>query len=222
VHTKITVLGSALLWISGTVMLLVFEWGNPRTLGPVGIPGKLLLGFTQGGVWPRTAGFNSVDMAGLHESSLLVTDVLMFIGGGSGGTAGGIKVTTFFLLLFAIVAEVRGDDTIDAFNRRIPSVTIRLALTVALLGVALVVAGTLALLTLTGLDLDRVLFESVSAFGTVGLSTGITPMLPPAGHYVLIALMFLGRIGPVTAAAALAVRSRRKLYRFPEERPIVG
>jgi Trk-type K+ transport system membrane component len=222
VHTKITLLGSLLLWVGGTVMLLVFEWGNPRTLGRVDIPGKLLLGFAQGGVWPRTAGFNSVDMAGLHESSLLVTDVLMFIGGGSGSTAGGIKVTTFFLLFFAIVAEVRGDETIDAFHRRIPPTTIRLALTVALLGVAAVVTGTLALLTISHHDLDPVLFEVVSAFGTVGLSTGITPTLPTAGHYVLIALMFVGRIGPVTAAAALALRGRRKLYRFPVERPIVG
>jgi len=151
-----------------------------------------------------------------------VTDVLMFIGGGSGGTAGGIKVTTFFLLFFAIVAEVRGDETIDAFHRRIPPTTIRLALTVALLGVAAVVTGTLALLTISHHDLDPVLFEVVSAFGTVGLSTGITPTLPTAGHYVLIALMFVGRIGPVTAAAALALRGRRKLYRFPVERPIVG
>jgi trk system potassium uptake protein len=222
VHTKITLLGSLLLWVGGTVMLLVFEWGNPRTLGRADIPGKLLLGFAQGGVWPRTAGFNSVDMASLHESSLLVTDVLMFIGGGSGSTAGGIKVTTFFLLFFAIVAEVRGDETIDAFHRRIPPTTIRLALTVALLGVAAVVTGTLALLTISHHDLDPVLFEVVSAFGTVGLSTGITPTLPTAGHYVLIALMFVGRIGPVTAAAALALRGRRKLYRFPVERPIVG
>jgi trk system potassium uptake protein len=91
-----------------------------------------------------------------------------------------------------------------------------------LLGVAAVVGGTLALLTISRLDLDVVLFEAISAFATVGLSTGITPTLPPAAHYVLIALMFIGRIGPVTAATALALRSHHKLYRHPEERPIVG
>lgn len=99
---------------------------------------------------------------------------------------------------------------------------LRQALSVALLGVALVVVGTLALLALSGLDLDSVLFEAVSAFGTVGLSTGITASLPPAAQYILVVLMFAGRLGPVTLASALALRERRRLFRYPEERLIVG
>jgi Trk-type K+ transport system membrane component len=221
-HTKTTLLGTALLLVGGTGLVTAFEWRNPGTLGTLGLAEKLLAGFFQGGVQPRTAGFNSLDYAQMHETSLLVTDALMFIGGGSAGTAGGIKVTTFMLLLFAIVAEVRGDPTVDAFGRQVPGVVLRQALSVALLGVALVAAATLALLAVSGLDLDRVLFEAVSAFATVGLSTGITAQLPAAGQYVLIGLMFVGRIGPITFASALALRQSRKLFRRPEERAIVG
>ena len=221
-HTKITLLTSVLLLLGGTVALTAFEWRNPATLGPLDVPGKLLVGFFHGGPQPRSSGFNSVDVAGMNETSWLLTDVLMFIGGGSAGTAGGIRVTTFMLLFFAILAEVRGDPEVDAFGRKVPGAVLRQALSVALLGVALVVAGTLTLLALTDLDLDQVLFETVSAFGTNGLSTGITAALPPAGQYVLVVLMFTGRLGPVTLASALALRDRRKLFRLPEERPIVG
>lgn len=222
VHTKITLLGYALLLVAGTLAFAAFEWRNPRTIGPLDVPGKLLVALFSGGVQPRTAGFNSVDYAGVDETSLLVTDILMFIGGGAGGTAGGIKVTTFLVLLFAILAEVRSDPAVDAFGRQIPAAVLRQALAVALLAVALVVGATLALLAITDLDQDLVLFEAVSAFATVGLSTGITASLPAAAQYVLIVLMFAGRLGPVTVATALAVREHRKLYRLPEERPIVG
>lgn len=222
VHTRITLLTTVLLLVGGTVAVTAFEWRNAGTLGPLDVPGKLLVGFFQGGVQPRTAGFNSIDYAQANETSLLVTDILMFIGGGSGGTAGGIKVTTFMLLFFAIVAEVRGDPAVSTFGREVPSAVVRQALSVALLGVALVVTGTLTLLTLTDLDLDRVLFEVVSAFATTGLSTGITAALPAAAQYVLIVLMFAGRLGPVTLASALALRERQRLFRLPEERPIVG
>jgi potassium uptake TrkH family protein len=221
-HTKTTLLTTGLLLVAGSVAVSAFEWRNAGTLGPLSVGEKLLVGFFQGGVQPRTAGFNSIDYAHAHETSLLVTDALMFIGGGSAGTAGGIKVTTFMLLLFAIIAEVRGDPTVDAFGRQVPAAVLRQALSVALLGVALVGTATLGLLGVSDFDLDRLLFEAISAFATVGLSTGITAALPPAGQYILIALMFIGRIGPITLASALALKERRKLYRLPEERAIVG
>ena len=221
-HTKTTLLTYALLLAGGTTLITAFEWTNPSTLGPLSTPGKLLAGFFQGGVQPRTAGFNSLDYAQMEPASLLVTDVLMFIGGGSASTAGGIKVTTFMILFFAIVAEARGEPHVDAFGREVSSAVLRQALTVALLGVALVVTGTLVLLAVSGLPLDAVLFEVISAFATVGLSTGITADLPAAGQYVLVVLMFLGRTGPVTLATALVLRERRRLYRRPEERVLVG
>lgn len=221
VHTKITLLATIALLVGGTIVLMALEWTNAGTLGPLSAPAKVLAGFFQS-VMPRTAGFNSLDYGKMGEESLLVTDVLMFIGGGSASTAGGIKVTTFTILLFAILAEARGDEAVEAFGRRVPRAALRQALSVALLGVATVMAGTLAMLEMTTLGLDRVLFEVVSAFATVGLSTGITPTLPPAAQYLLVALMFTGRVGTVTLASALALRQRRKLYQLPEERPIIG
>ncbi len=153
-HTKTTLLTYTLLLVGGASVISAFEWTNPGTLGPLGVPAKLLAGFFQGGVQPRTAGFNSLDIAEMEPASLLVTDVLMFIGGGSAGTAGGIKVTTFMVLFFAIVAEARGEPHVDAFGREMGSPVLRQALTVALLGVALVVSGTLILLVVSGLPLD--------------------------------------------------------------------
>lgn len=221
-HTKITVSAYAMLLAVGTVAFLGFEWQNPKTLGGYGWADKLLVGFFMGGTQARSAGFNTIDVGSMNETSWLVTDCLMFIGGGSAGMGGGIKVTTFMLLFFAIVAEVRGDPAVSAFGREISGAVIRQALSVALLGVALVVSGTLAVLALSGLDLDRVLFEVISAFATTGLSTGITGTLPAPAQYVLVGLMFAGRLGPITVASALALRESRKLFRLPEERPIVG
>lgn len=221
VHTKITVAATGLLLTGGFVAILWSEWTNPGTLGFLGTADKMLASAFHS-VSARTAGFNSLDVGAFTPETIVVNDMLMFIGGGSAGTAGGIKVTTFFLLAFVIWAEVRGDPDTTAFGRRIPAAAQRQALTVALLGVAFVALGTLALLTLTDFELSDVLFEVISAFGTVGLSTGITFDLPPAAQGVIIVLMFVGRVGSITVATALALRSRKRLYRFPEERPIVG
>jgi trk system potassium uptake protein len=220
-HVRITVITYSVLLVVGVAAFLVAEWRNPATLGPLAIGEKAVVGLFHGAM-PRTAGFNSVDVAELYPSTLLVTDMLMFIGGGSAGTAGGIKVTTFALLAFVIAAEVRGEPTVHVLGRRLPAAVQRQALTVALLGVGLVAMATVTLLSLTPFRLDDVLFEVVSAFGTVGLSTGITDDLPVPGQLVLIALMFLGRLGPITLASALALRDRARRYELPEERPIVG
>ena len=171
---------------------------------------------------PRTAGFNSIDYAQADPATLLVTDVLMFIGGGSGGTAGGIKVTTFILLLFVIRAEVRGERSVVIFDRRIDTRVQRQALSVALIGVALVIGPTMVLIAATDFDLDVLLFEVTSAFATVGLSTGITAALPDWGQLILIALMYLGRIGSITLVSALAARERDRRYEVPVERPFIG
>jgi len=221
VHTKIVVWGSAVLLAMGTIGVLVLEWGNTRTLGPLGWSEKLLAAFFHSAN-PRTAGFNTIDYADVHPATLAVTDVLMFIGGGSASTAGGIKVTTFFLLGFVIWTEIRGEPDVIAFHRRIDGAAQRQAMTVALLGVAVVALGTLSMLAVTDHSLDAVLFETISAFATVGLSTGITPTLPTAAQLVLVMLMFVGRVGTLTVGTALALRSHRRLYRLPEERTIVG
>ena len=220
-NTRMVVGTTLLLLVVGPVAVTALEWSNDGTLGGLGVPAKLVAGFFLG-VMPRTAGFNSIDYGQAEPATLLVTDILMFIGGGPASTAGGIKVTTFALLAFVMLAEVRGTADVEVGARRLPREVQRQALTVALAGVGLVVSGTVLLLVLTKLSLDVVLFEVISAFATVGLSTGITADLPPSGQVLLIALMFLGRLGPITLASALALRSRPTLYRLPEERPIVG
>jgi Trk-type K+ transport system membrane component len=158
----------------------------------------------------------------MHDGTLLGTMILMFIGGGSAGTAGGIKVTTFVILFFVIYAEVRGEEHVNAFDRRIGPRVQRQALTVALLSIAVVVLTTLAVLEISDLPLEDVAFEVVSAFGLVGLSTGITASLPAAAQVLLVLVMFLGRVGPIALASAIALRERRRMYTLPEGRPIVG
>jgi Trk-type K+ transport system membrane component len=220
-HTRITLMTTGVLLLAGTVYVTANEWANPATLGPIGVAGKLLVGFTQA-VMPRTAGFNSVNIAEMDPSTWLGIDALMFIGGGSASTAGGIKVTTFALLFFVIVAEIRGERHVNVFDRRLGPGTQRTALTVALLSVAVVVASTVFLVRITDFTLDQVLLEVISAFSTVGLSTGVTAQLPTAGHIALILLMFIGRLGPITLASSLALRERDLFYALPEARPIIG
>jgi trk system potassium uptake protein TrkH len=220
-HTKMTISVTAALLVLGTVFMTASEWSNPDTLGAFSAPQRVFVGFFHS-VMPRTAGFNSLDIAAMSETTLLGTVVLMFIGGGSAGTAGGIKVTTFILLFFVIYAEVRGESRVNAFDRQVDDRVIRQALTVALLSVGAVVGSTLLLMSLTGLPLGPVLFEATSAFATVGLSTGITYDLPTSADLVLVGLMFLGRLGPITLVSALALRERRRHYELPEGRPIIG
>jgi Trk-type K+ transport system membrane component len=220
-HTKLTLSMTGVLLVLGTLFVTAGEWANPRTLGALDPAGKILVGFFHS-VMPRTAGFNSWDYAEVSDGTLLVTIILMFIGGGSAGTAGGIKVTTFVLLFFAILTEVRGDRSVTAFDRRIDSRAQRQALTVALLGVAAVVGSTLLLIYLTDHPLHALLFETTSAFATVGLSTGITATMPTSAQVLLAALMFLGRLGPITLVSALALREKQRRYTLPEGRPIIG
>jgi trk system potassium uptake protein len=221
VHTKLTLYASLGLLLAGTVAILAYEWNNAGTIAPLSFGGKLLTGFFHA-IMPRTAGFNSIDIGKLNPETLLVHDALMLIGGGSASTAGGIKVSTFMVLGLAVWAEVRGKSDVTAFGRRISAEVQRQALAIVILAVGTVASATIVLLTVTNLPLGVLLFEAVSAFATVGLSTGITPSLPPAALWVLIVLMFLGRVGTITVATAFVLRRTRARYRYPEERPIVG
>lgn len=221
VHTKITIFGTALLILLGALLMGVYEWDDPATLGAMSV-GDRVLNAVFLSVSARTAGFNAVDIGALRTESLVLHYFLMFIGAGSAGTAGGIKLTTFFLLGFAVWAEIRGSNDTVAFGRRICPRILRQALTVVLLGASAVALGTLALTGVTDLPLERVAFEAVSAFATVGLSTGITAQLPPSGQWILILLMYVGRVGTITVATAIALHGRHTLFRYPEERPIVG
>ena len=157
-----------------------------------------------------------------HSETMLITNALMFVGGGSASTAGGIKVTTFAVIFLAFLAEARGHEDSSAHGRTIPAQAVRVGVSVVAMGATFVLLSTLALIIITGEDLERPLFESISAFATCGLTSGLTEELPPSGLYVLSALMFAGRVGIMTFAAALTIRQSRIRYRYPEGRPIIG
>ena len=220
-HSKITISGTILLLFLGFANMAIAEWNNPGTLGPMDTGAKLLNAAFHS-VTPRTAGFNSIDMGAMNMEALAVTSLLMFIGGGSAGTAGGIKITTFFLLGIITWSEIRGQRDATVFGRRVGQHIERQALALVLLALAMIGIATIAILGMTRLQLHEVLFETVSAFATVGLSTGITADLPPLALLILIVLMFVGRVGTITIATALALGAGRVPYRYPEEEPIIG
>jgi potassium uptake TrkH family protein len=220
-HTRLTLIATAVLLLVGPLAVLGFEWTNPDTLGPMDLHGKLLNAWFQG-VSPRTAGFNTVDIGALEEPTLLSTTALMFIGAGPASTSGGIKATTFALLGWVLWSELRGDADVNVLGRRVPTAVVRQAIAIVLLAIGAIVATAMGLLLVSDVDAMAALFEATSAFGTVGLTTGITGALPVAGHLLLVALMFAGRVGPVTLATALVLRERRQLFRYAEERPILG
>lgn len=220
-HSKVTVYGSAALLVLGFITILAMEWNNDATLGPMGLGGKVLNAAFHS-VMPRTAGFNSVDVGAFRESTLMVNYLLMFIGGGSAGTAGGIKVTTFVVLFAIMLAEVLGRRDVGLFGRRFGHEVERQALTVTVIAAALVFAATTYIVSITALPLNEVLFECISAFATVGMSTGITADLPPSAQAVVALLMFIGRVGTITFATALAIGNSPQRYRYPKENLIVG
>ena len=220
-HAKITITASTALALLATVVIGLLEWSNPRTFGELPVSHRILATI-MAGVTPRSSGFATVDVGEMREATWLLQDALMFVGGGSASTGGGIKVTTLAVMLLAIGAEARGDRDVEAFGRRVPPDTLRLAVAVTFIGATAVLLASLVLLSMTDLRLDVILFEAISAFATCGLSTGITPSLPDEAKYLLSGLMFAGRTGTMTVAAALAARSRLRVVRQPEERPIIG
>ena len=219
--TRIVLWASLALLVLGTVYVLLTEWGNPKSLGPMSTATKVLNAFAYS-VFARTAGFNSIDISQLDPTTWLGTDILMFVGGGSGGTAGGIKVTTAAVLIYIVWTEIRGATAVNIGSRRLPRSIQRQALTVVFLAFAVVVGATLILHLTSAFSTDQLLFEAVSAFGTVGLSTGITGSLPVIGQLTLMALMFIGRLGTVLVASSLAARTTHVHYELPKERPLIG
>jgi Trk-type K+ transport system membrane component len=221
-HVKLTLIWFGLLLAGGAVLYLALEWSNPETMAGMSIGDRILNSLFLSSM-ARSGGFSTIDMGSLDGSSLLITDMLMFVGGGSASTAGGIKVTTLAVLFLAAFAEARGNDDMESYGRRIPPDVLRLAVSVVLWGATIVAGATIVILFINDdAPLDYVLFDVISAFATCGLSTGFTQGASEPTQYVLAATMFFGRIGTVTLAAALAASIRRQLFRRPEERPIVG
>lgn len=222
-HSKMVLIITVILLLLGFIMFLMLEFNNPGTLGNLNFSDKLTASLFQS-VTPRTAGFNTINTDQLTEPSKVITMMLMFIGGSPGSTAGGIKVTTMAILILAVFSVIIGRDDTHFFRRRIGKETINRALTVFLVSLMLVFFMTF-LLTVTekGKDFADILFETISAFGTVGLSTGITSSLTSFGKIIISIMMYTGRIGPLTLVIALASREKKKaLIKYPEGKISVG
>ncbi|WCR08963.1 Ktr system potassium transporter B [Paracoccus fistulariae] len=220
-HTRLMVVGSLALIVVGVGLTALLEWNNPRTLGQYASPlVRLTLAWFQG-VTPRTAGFATTDIAGLHDSTSLLYMALMVIGGGPTSTAGGIKVTTMMVMLLATLAFFRRRTQIWAFGRSIGMEDVLKVMALVAIAAVLNFVGAFVLMaTHDGQFLD-VTFEVASAFGNVGLTRNYTPELGPLGKIVIMVMMFLGRIGPLTLGFFLATRSKPRV-RYPEGQLYLG
>jgi trk system potassium uptake protein TrkH len=209
------------LILFGMIIVFIFEFTNEKTLGSLDWGGKILASFFQS-VTPRTAGANTLDLASLRQATQFFTIILMFIGASPGSTGGGIKTTTFTTLIGAVIAMIRGKEDIVLFRYRLARERIFKALTITMLSLALVIVVTMVLSTIEDQAFLKILFETTSAFGTVGLTLGITPQLTLAGKIIICFTMFAGRLGPLTLAYALGPRAEKELYRHPEGKIIIG
>lgn len=221
VHFRLTMTGTVILLVVGITLFAAFEWNNPGTLGPLDLSGKVW-GSVAGGVFPRTAGFNSIDNANLSEANIGLNYFLMLIGGGSAGTAGGLKVGTIAIIGATVLSQLRNEPQVVVGHRAIPDSAQREAMTLLVLALTLIALVTVFMLLDTDFTLQQVLFEAISAFGTVGASMGITPKLRDESKLALMLLMFVGRVGIVTVATAFAVRQQHRRFTLPKEAPLVG
>lgn len=221
VDTKIVLATSVALWVAGAAVFFLLEHvsggGTEGTALWNGVTDALAMS-----VFARSAGFAVVDMAALQQATLFMLAGLMFIGGASASTAGGIKVSTFSALFVAIVAALRGRERVTVFERELTTRQIYRALSVALLSVAMVFVLAFTLATIQDAPFINLFFEAVSAFGTAGLSTGLTPDVPAAAQVVLVIGMYIGRLGPLTIALALMQRTETEQVRYPTEEISIG
>jgi trk system potassium uptake protein TrkH len=220
-ETKLVIATSAALLLGGAVFIGFTEWDNSLTLGALPEPQRLLNALFESATL-RTAGFTALDTSAFMEETLFVVMALMYIGGASGSTAGGIKVSTFAVLLIAIVSTVRGQPSATAFGRRIPHAIVYRALAVALLAIGFVFVIGLGITLTSNATFVQTLFEAVSAFGTVGASTGITPDLSDSARLITAFAMFVGRLGPLTLVLALTARAGPVAYRPAVEGVRIG
>ena len=227
-HTKLVLIITAVLIIFGCGFFFIAEYSNANTIGNFSIPEKLLASLFQS-VTLRTAGFFTIDQYTLTPSSKLISVVLMAIGGSPGGTAGGMKTTTFGVIIVSIITIIRGNERIFLFNRRISFNTLLRSLVIVMLIIILLLSGCI-ILSFTEVELSGrfefldILYEVTSALSTTGLSVGISPLLTTTGKFVLSALMFIGRLGPFTIALALTrkVDKNNSSMNFPEGKVLVG
>jgi Trk-type K+ transport system membrane component len=220
-NSRIILWASLILLIIGSLGIAVSEWSNPATLGAMDPVQKIFASFFTSSM-TRSTGLNIIETADMYTSTWLGMDILMFIGGASASTAGGIKIGTAVVLFYIVYTEIRGDAAVNVGNRRLPRSMQRQALTIVTLYTMVILGSLFVLRFTTDFTLDELIFEIISAAGTVGLSTGITPDLPEFGKFLLSVLMLFGRLGPIVVATSLALRKTKRHYELPRERPLIG
>lgn len=220
-HSKIVLSMTAALILVGAVVMFIFEYSNPKTLGSLNWTGKILASFFQS-VTPRTAGANTIDIGGMRQASQFFMIILMFIGASPGSTGGGVKTTTFTVLIGAVIAMIRGKEDIVLFHYRLGRDRIMKATAIIFLALMLVVLVAMVLSTTEDHSFLMILFEVTSAFGTVGLTMGLTSDLTTFGKILIALMMFAGRLGPLTLAYALGPKAEKELYRYPEGKITIG
>ncbi|MDD6770928.1 MAG: TrkH family potassium uptake protein [Inconstantimicrobium porci] len=221
-HSKVVILITSILVIGGTILIFLFEFRNPNTLGSMSLKDKVINAFFTS-VSPRTAGFNSISLADMTMASRGVTMILMFIGGSPGSTAGGLKTTTFGILILTVISVIKGRKDTEIFMKRLSKETVYRAFAIFSLAIGLVMCVVMILsFTETGVTFEEILFESVSAFGTAGLTMGITTKLSLVGKIVIMITMYCGRLGPMTVMLALVKRKQNSVYQYPEDKILVG
>lgn len=223
-HTKIVLTSTLALLCGGALLFFITEYHNPQTMGAMNVPQAAMASLFHSASC-RTAGFFTISMRGLTDTSKLLSVLLMFVGGAPGSTAGGVKVVTVFVLFATALTVIKGRRQTVAFGRTISQGAVMRAVTIIMIHLSVTLAGVVLISCQTGINLADVLFEAFSASGTTGLSAGITPFLPPLSRAVLIALMFFGRVGVLTSAIALMQGQNSGIppkIQYPEEKIIIG
>lgn len=220
-HSKIVLSVSGFLVAFGALVIFIFEFSNTHTLGPLPVFDKILAAFFQS-VSTRSSGTNTVDITSLRQATQFFMVLLMFIGAAPGSTGGGIKVTTFAILIAAMITMIRRKEDVVLFRYRLAQEYTHRALTVTFLSLLLIFIVTMLLLATHDYSFLMILFETTSAFGTVGLSMGLTPHLTFTGKIVIILMMYAGRLGPVTLSYALQPKNKKELYHYPEGKITIG
>lgn len=221
-HSKVALSGTAFLLIIGTILMFIFESNNPGTMKNMSLKGKILSSFFAA-VTPRTAGFNSISTSDMTNAGIFLTIILMFIGGAPGSTAGGIKVTTVGVLLMTVLSIVKGREDTEIYKKRITKDTVYKSLAITTIGLGLVIIVTMILsITEPRATLEYLLYEATSAFGTVGMTLGLTTKLSFLGKIIVAFTMYCGRLGPLTVFLALTKRAKSNKIKYPEEKILVG
>jgi trk system potassium uptake protein len=221
-HSKLVLITTGILIFGGTILMLIFEYRNPETIGLMNIKDKLLNSFFSS-VSPRTAGFNSVSTSDMTLASKFLTIILMLIGGSPGSTAGGLKTVTCGILVLTVISVIKGREDTEVFGRRFTKEIVYKAFTIVFIGLSLVIGVTMILsYTEAGASFIDLLYESASALGTAGLTLGLTSELSSIGKVLIMFMMYLGRVGPLTVMLALTRKKKKSGYKYPEGKILIG